>query len=264
MKLFLIITLISTSSLAQLPDDLQARMDFYNSVNNFSKAYSLKFDEKTYNVKLTLSNEDKEGCDNHTKEWQKNKGSDQKGDDYDRYNPEKFANNYPCAWVVQNLTNLLLEDAKDLSEEDTMNMLIAFVNRNITYQKVDEQDYWKTPYETLTSGIGDCEDSSFLLSQMMSLANFDSLLVGYPKHINVCVKPNSQISTTGKEGMKFNGSMFYMCESTSPSDGTCWKVGQYPQFVKELGAPGSMYLVPKNPIPNPVKSYQYTYEPRSK
>ncbi|MBS3820367.1 MAG: hypothetical protein GVY16_00550 [Planctomycetes bacterium] len=42
----------------------------------------------------------------------------------------------------------------------------------VTY-KVDEQEYWQTPTETVTRGTGDCEDKSLYLLYMLRVRGFD-------------------------------------------------------------------------------------------
>lgn len=41
----------------------------------------------------------------------------------------------------------------------------------------DQQDYWKTPKETLETGSGDCEDLSFLLASLLWSNDIESLIV---------------------------------------------------------------------------------------
>ena len=38
-------------------------------------------------------------------------------------------------------------------------------------------DFWKFPYETLRDGLGDCEDTSFLLCSLLRIANVDAWAV---------------------------------------------------------------------------------------
>lgn len=65
----------------------------------------------------------------------------------------------------------LLEHARTLSEQEQLELVNTFVNRNVLYEEdrltwqVD--DYWATPLETLGRGQGDCED--FSIAKYVSL-----------------------------------------------------------------------------------------------
>ncbi|AFJ01199.1 hypothetical protein Q7C_14 [Methylophaga frappieri] len=58
----------------------------------------------------------------------------------------------------------LMDDATDLSEQEKLNAVNAFFNRNVQF--IDDlalwgkKDYWATPAEMLAIGAGDCEDYS--------------------------------------------------------------------------------------------------------
>jgi len=56
----------------------------------------------------------------------------------------------------------LIEDNKNLPEQEKLNLVNAFFNANVQFiddQALwDKKDYWATPIEALSVGGGDCED----------------------------------------------------------------------------------------------------------
>lgn len=91
---------------------------------------------------------------------------------------------------VEAWQTLMLEN-KELTELEKLTLVNDFFNRNVLF--VDDtllwnqQDYWATPTEMLSSGAGDCEDYSiakyFTLRQLG--VDEDKLRITYVKAINL-------------------------------------------------------------------------------
>lgn len=64
---------------------------------------------------------------------------------------------------------------------------IHFVQDVITYTG-ETPDYWQTPYETLNTKMGDCEDGAILLASLLKAGGYKVALGTYPGHAFVWVK----------------------------------------------------------------------------
>lgn len=65
----------------------------------------------------------------------------------------------------------LVEETKDLSDQEKLNKVNTFFNRRILYQTdmeiYKQEDYWASPLEFMGRGTGDCED--FAIAKYMTL-----------------------------------------------------------------------------------------------
>lgn len=235
---------------------------FEKPILKYKKEFSFKYDETTVNTFISLTYDNKKICDQNTKEWQKTFGTYAKdrANSHDAIDFSIFSTDYPCKFIVERLAKRLMQEADDqvYDEEETINLLIAFVNFLPYELEPADKDYWKTPYETLIDGKGDCEDVSFLLAELISLAGFDSILAHYEGHMGVCANPGDNVNSTGLDGWNVGGKDYYFCEPTpnNAAQEKCWTLGKYPEFVRKLGKPTSTRLVPANVLANSVTTYQ--------
>jgi len=79
----------------------------------------------------------------------------------------------------------LMEESRDLSDQDKLSKVNTFFNRRILFQDDlvvwQQNDYWATPLEFMGRGAGDCEDFSiakYVTLQMMGIGN-DKLRLVY-------------------------------------------------------------------------------------
>lgn len=82
-------------------------------------------------------------------------------------------------------------------------------------------EYWAFPIETIHLGVGDCEDTTFLLVSLYSVAGYDSALVSLPGHMMAAVELESFDLRTSEHkavlackriiGHEYN---IYFCETT--------------------------------------------------
>lgn len=65
----------------------------------------------------------------------------------------------------------LVEESRDLSDQEKLNKVNTFFNRRILYQTdmeiYKQEDYWASPLEFMGRGTGDCED--FAIAKYMTL-----------------------------------------------------------------------------------------------
>jgi predicted transglutaminase-like cysteine proteinase len=80
---------------------------------------------------------------------------------------------------------LLIEESRDLPDQDKINKVNTFFNRRMLFQDDivvwQTLDYWATPLELMGRGSGDCEDFSiakYITLQMMGVGN-DKLRLVY-------------------------------------------------------------------------------------
>jgi predicted transglutaminase-like cysteine proteinase len=72
----------------------------------------------------------------------------------------------------------LIEESRDLPDNDKLNKVNAFFNRRILFQDDivvwQQTDYWATPLEFMGRGAGDCEDftiAKYVTLQMLGVGN---------------------------------------------------------------------------------------------
>lgn len=82
----------------------------------------------------------------------------------------------------------LIEEARDLPDQDKLNKVNTFFNRRVLYQTDaqvwQQEDYWATPLEFMGRGAGDCEDFSiakYITLQMMGIKN-EHLRLSYVRY----------------------------------------------------------------------------------
>lgn len=80
-------------------------------------------------------------------------------------------------------------------------------------------EYWSFPMETVHLGMGDCEDTSFLLCALYSAAGFISAIVVPPGHMMVGVSIDGYVTPYNpyryaSEPVTYGGSRYYLCETT--------------------------------------------------
>lgn len=98
------------------------------------------------------------------------------------------------------------------------------------------EEYWAFPMETLYHRMGDCEDTSFLLSALYSAAGYRSVLMTPPGHMMVGVvldsfQPDTLYSVYyayGEKTLTSTGERVFLCETTYDS---AVPVGYYDQSM---------------------------------
>lgn len=72
----------------------------------------------------------------------------------------------------------MIEESRDLPDNDKLNKVNAFFNRRILFQDDivvwQQADYWATPLEFMGRGAGDCEDfaiAKYITLQMLGIRN---------------------------------------------------------------------------------------------
>ncbi|PIZ51760.1 hypothetical protein COY27_02455 [Candidatus Woesearchaeota archaeon CG_4_10_14_0_2_um_filter_33_13] len=79
--------------------------------------------------------------------------------------------------------------------------IFYFVQKNFNY--VNDPlafEYFKTPQESLKSDVGDCDDTSILLSSLLQSIGLQTRFVFVPNHVYVQVKLSEAISAYKEEG----------------------------------------------------------------
>ncbi|MBE6525680.1 MAG: hypothetical protein E7Z66_03845 [Thermoplasmata archaeon] len=119
-----------------------------------------------------------------------------------------------------------LKRTEGMADEEVIQYVLVFV-QNIEYQSdsdfMGQSEYWKYPLETLYDQGGDCEDTSILMSTILSLMGHDSVLAMYPGHMAPAVELNADIEN-GFYYLDNNGNKYYYCETT----GTGYDLGENP------------------------------------
>lgn len=82
----------------------------------------------------------------------------------------------------------LIEEARELPDQDKLNKVNTFFNRRVLYQTDmqvwQQEDYWATPLEFMGRGAGDCEDFSiakYITLQMLGISN-EHLRLSYVRY----------------------------------------------------------------------------------
>ena len=76
-------------------------------------------------------------------------------------------------------TNALQTGSQQTYDESRKDVLFAMsVASNTRYEgEKRNEDYWKTPYETLKEGTGDCDDKAILFHEILGLRGIESRIV---------------------------------------------------------------------------------------
>jgi len=82
----------------------------------------------------------------------------------------------------------LIEETRELPDQDKLNKVNTFFNRRILYQTDmqvwQQEDYWATPLEFMGRGAGDCEDfaiAKYITLQMLGIKN-ENLRLSYVRY----------------------------------------------------------------------------------
>ncbi len=82
----------------------------------------------------------------------------------------------------------LIEETRELPDQDKLNKVNTFFNRRVLYQTDmqvwQQEDYWATPLEFMGRGAGDCEDFSiakYITLQMLGIKN-EHLRLSYVRY----------------------------------------------------------------------------------
>jgi len=95
-------------------------------------------------------------------------------------------------------------------------------------------EYPKYPVETLIDGVGDCEDSSFVLASLLLAyqqktgADFKVVLLRYPKHLAVGLGLKEPLLNT-VPALTENGYNYYHLETTNDK----WSFGEQPTHLEK-------------------------------
>jgi len=157
------------------------------------------------------------------REW--NRGSD---DDPDRIVDWLFADD---AGAVESLARQIHEQAftDGFSVVATVSSYVAAV-QSLPYmadlETTGQEEYWRTPVETLADGHGDCEDLALLLAALLRRSGFRCLLLLAPGHAAVGVEVPNDVAGAYLE---HEGVRYYYCETTDSG----WTVGMVPDDVAQ-------------------------------
>lgn len=77
---------------------------------------------------------------------------------------------------------------------------------------VGQEEYPRYPIETLYDGMGDCEDSSFLLAACLYRLGYDCCFVRFPEHLGVGIRLDYEATGTYFDN---NGVHYYYIETTN-------------------------------------------------
>jgi len=119
-----------------------------------------------------------------------------------------------------------------LSESQTVDMVICFV-QYLTYMDdyatTGYLEYPKYPIETLYDKGGDCEDTSILLTSLLSELGYNTVLIAFEDHMAAGIADNGTYSGAYYE---YNGVKYFYIETT----GTGWEIGELPYEYYEQEA----------------------------
>ncbi|KYK29188.1 hypothetical protein AYK20_00560 [Thermoplasmatales archaeon SG8-52-1] len=142
--------------------------------------------------------------------------------------------------IVKEISNTLLNLAKkeNFNTVETVNFILAFVQRSIvyTYDNVSKgiNEYWRFPVESLVDKQGDCEDSSVLFASIMKCLDYDVVLLLYTWEENNQNQGHLAVGVNldGFYGsyVEYNGKKYFYCETTTIS----YVVGKLPPTPPEI------------------------------
>lgn len=135
---------------------------------------------------------------------------------------------------IKSLANAFNNASKEKSFDklSEINFVISFVQ---SFEYVTDiagsgsEEYPKYPIETLYDGNGDCEDTSFLLADILKELGYDVALIVFDDHMGVGI--STDLVSSGSY-FDYNGTKYFYIETT----GTGWKIGEIPDDSKSKTA----------------------------
>ncbi len=137
---------------------------------------------------------------------------------------KEYANSQLCREYVREIAEGFREaaQAEGYSEEQLLNMVITFV-QSIPYEydrvSMGVSDYPRFSAETLVDGLGDCEDSSVLMAEMLICLGYDTVLLISDNHAMLGVAGGDFSGSC----ISYNGQSYFMLETT----GEGYEIGEY-------------------------------------
>lgn len=129
---------------------------------------------------------------------------------------------------------------KGYTEAQKVNLVISFI-QSLPYTldtvTTAYDEYPRYPLETLVDEGGDCEDTSILTASLLTLMNYNTVMLRLPNHMAVGVELLNAYGTY----YTYNGINYYYLETT----GENWKIGEIPDEYKSLSAT----IIEIKPIP---------------
>jgi predicted transglutaminase-like cysteine proteinase len=122
---------------------------------------------------------------------------------------------YDAACIVA-LVDYLDSITGNLTALAKADLVLRFVQTNILYTSDAEQyaaeEFWATPFETLCSQRGDCEDTAVLYAAIMAAMGYNVALIQFPTHLGAAIEVSGV--TGGSEFV--SGSITYTyCETAT-------------------------------------------------
>ncbi len=118
-----------------------------------------------------------------------------------------------------------------LTKDQMVELAISFVQSLPYSYDIDTtglEEYKRYPIETLADGTGDCEDTAYLLAELLRTMNYDAILLYYSgEHTAVGVADSGNMYGSYYE---YRGNRYFYVEST----GEGWKIGAVPEaYIKK-------------------------------
>lgn len=135
---------------------------------------------------------------------------------YERY-PQTtvtvYASAIPEARFSQTLTTAISGQVRDMSDEDAVNQLLAFVQTDFRYQTDLSQFGYEKPFfceENFVYGSNDCEDRAALFAYLVrSVLGKKVVLLEYPDHISTAVMMPEKVKG---DHISIGGEEYYVCD----------------------------------------------------
>lgn len=124
-----------------------------------------------------------------------------------------YASAIPEACFSQALTTAVREKVRDMSDEDAVNQLLAFVQTDFSYQTDIAQFGYEKPFfceENFVYGSNDCEDRAALFAYLVrSILGKKVVLLEYPDHISTAVMMQDKLKG---DHICIGGEEYYVCD----------------------------------------------------
>ncbi len=207
-----------------------------DGTNLFSRAYTWKYDDKTFSFKLNFPFGVYSRYHNQNGDYVIGNGTYSRNSGVADYDETYFCRSNMITQAIEDAVSEQYKKAYgenvSLKDQKYADYILAFVqicwtyeydyNQYVTTTKTDNVDYWAFPMETIYSGIGDCEDTSILCATFFHDAGYKAGVYSIPSHAMVAVHIDSYVTpivTKNHEIMCYiqtkTDTSFYGCESTA-------------------------------------------------
>lgn len=135
--------------------------------------------------------------------------------------------------IATRISDYLSGVCEGMSNDEKARALLRFVQDSIVYesdmQSTGREEWFKSVYETVYDGAGDCEDTAIMFTSIGRLMGLDIVMIDFVGHIGAAVVMDS----CSGQSWSYDGKMYYYCETAVDNSNPA--IGEDPIGAEFLG-----------------------------